>query len=148
MTLQLHGRIDGPIVMIGFGSIGRGTLPLMLRHFDCDRSKITIIDPDDRERRLAEQEGVRFEKAGVTRENYRDLLLPLLAAGPGQGFMVNLSVDVSSGAMVELCREATRIGRRFRIVACSFRRSLTRAIRGSSVTSSLGDAVSHSPSLQ
>ena len=25
----VHGRIDGPIVMIGFGSIGRGTLPLL-----------------------------------------------------------------------------------------------------------------------
>ena len=104
-----HGRIDGPIIMIGFGSIGRGTLPLILRHFDCDRSKITIIDPDDRERRLAEQEGIRFEKAAVTRENYRDLLLPLLTAGPGQGFMVNLSVDVSSGAMIELCREANAL---------------------------------------
>ena len=23
------GKIEGPIVMIGFGSIGRGTLPLM-----------------------------------------------------------------------------------------------------------------------
>ncbi len=109
MTLQLHGRIDGPIIMIGFGSIGRGTLPLILRHFDCDRSKITVIDPDDRERRLAEQEGVRFEKAAVTRENYRELLLPLLTAGPGQGFMVNLSVDVSSGAMIELCREANAL---------------------------------------
>ena len=109
MTLPFHGRIDGPIVMIGFGSIGRGTLPLILRHFDCDRSKITIIDPDDRERRLAEQEGIRFEKASVTRENFRELLLPLLTAGPGRAFMVNLSVDVSSIAMIELCREANAL---------------------------------------
>lgn len=103
---QFHARIDGPIVMIGFGSIGRGTLPLILRHFECDRSKIIIIDPDDRARKLAEQEGVRFEKASVTRENYRDMLLPLLKAAPGKAFMVNLSVDVSSGEMIELCREA------------------------------------------
>ena len=33
----VHGRIDGPIVMIGFGSIGRGTLPLIERHFAYDR---------------------------------------------------------------------------------------------------------------
>ena len=25
----LHARFDGPIVMIGFGSIGKGTLPLI-----------------------------------------------------------------------------------------------------------------------
>ena len=30
----VHARIDGPIVMIGFGSIGKGTLPLIERHFD------------------------------------------------------------------------------------------------------------------
>ena len=27
MTQPVHARIDGPLVMIGFGSIGRGTLP-------------------------------------------------------------------------------------------------------------------------
>ncbi len=32
------------IVMIGHGSIGKGTLPLIKRHFTFDR--ITIIDPD------------------------------------------------------------------------------------------------------
>ena len=35
----VHGRIDGPIVMIGFGSIGRGTLPLIERHFAFDPSR-------------------------------------------------------------------------------------------------------------
>jgi homospermidine synthase len=106
MTHPVHGRIDGPIVMIGIGSIGRGALALVLRHFECDRSRITVIAPSDRGRQLAEQEGVRFEKAAVTRENHRELLLPLLTAGPGQAFLVNLSVDVSSLAMIELCREA------------------------------------------
>lgn len=37
MTYKTHARIDGPLVMIGFGSIGRGTLPLILRHIDFDR---------------------------------------------------------------------------------------------------------------
>ena len=45
MSHPVHGRIDGPIVMIGFGSIGRGTLPLIERHFAFDRSKLTVIDP-------------------------------------------------------------------------------------------------------
>ena len=39
----IHARIDGPIVMIGFGSIGRGTLPLILRHIDCDPARITAV---------------------------------------------------------------------------------------------------------
>ena len=36
----VHARIDGPIVMIGFGSIGKGTLPLIERHFDYDRGAV------------------------------------------------------------------------------------------------------------
>ena len=40
-----HGTIDGPIVMIGFGSIGKGTLPLIERHFNYDPSRLIVIDP-------------------------------------------------------------------------------------------------------
>ena len=36
----LHARFDGPMVMIGFGSIGRGTLPLLERHIAFDRREI------------------------------------------------------------------------------------------------------------
>jgi homospermidine synthase len=101
----VHGRIDGPIVMIGFGSIGRGTLPLIERHFEFDRSRFVVIDPDDSHRALLEKHGVAFVHDEVTRDNYRKLLTPLLTNGGGQGFCVNLSVDVSSVAVMELCRD-------------------------------------------
>ena len=42
-----HARIDGPVVMIGFGSIGKGTLPLILRHIDVARERMVVIDPDN-----------------------------------------------------------------------------------------------------
>src|SRR5262249_49935255 len=48
-------------------------------------------------------------REAVTRDNIRDLLLPLLTAGPGQAFMVNLSVDVSSVAMMETARQANAL---------------------------------------
>ena len=41
----VHGRITGPIVMIGFGSIGKGMLPLIERHFEFDKSRFVVIDP-------------------------------------------------------------------------------------------------------
>ena len=92
----LYAAWNGPIVMIGFGSIGRGTLPLVLRHFDLDRNRITVIDPDGSNAHLVEKEGIAFIKKAVTRQNYRSFLTPLLTAGPGPAFIVNLSVDVSS----------------------------------------------------
>ncbi|MFG1207993.1 homospermidine synthase [Xanthobacter autotrophicus] len=101
----VHAKIDGPIVMIGFGSIGRGTLPLIERHFDFDRERMVVIDPVADHRKLLDSRGIRYVQSEVTAENYRDLLTPLLTNGGGRGFCVNLSVDVSSVAVMELCRE-------------------------------------------
>ena len=101
----VYGRIDGPIVMIGFGSIGRGTLPLLERHFTFDKAKLTVIDPVDTDRALLDQHGVAFIHQAVTRDNYKTLLGDLLKAGPGRGFCVNLSVDTSSLDIMEYCRE-------------------------------------------
>ncbi len=101
----VHASISGPIVMIGFGSIGRGTLPLIERHFEFDRARFTVIDPSDANRALLDERGLRFEQAALTRENYRAILTPLLTEGGGQGFCVNLSVDTSSREIMEFCRE-------------------------------------------
>ena len=101
----VHGTITGPIVMIGFGSIGKGTLPLIERHFNFDRSRVVVVDPDDRDRALLDERGVRYVQAAVTKENYRELLTPLLTNGAGQGFCVNLSVDTSSVELMEFARE-------------------------------------------
>ena len=101
----VHGTIDGPIVMIGFGSIGRGTLPLIERHFSYDRARMVVIDPDDSNRAVLDRHGVRFVHEAVTRDNYRSLLPPLLTKGGGRGFCVNLSVDTSSLDIMRLCRE-------------------------------------------
>jgi homospermidine synthase len=104
-TWPVHARISGPIVMIGFGSIGKGTLPLIERHFHYDKSRFVVIDPEDKDRHLLDQRGIKFIKKAVSRDNYRELLAPLLTAGGGQGFCVNVSVDTSSVDIMELCRE-------------------------------------------
>ena len=101
---QIHAKISGPIVMIGFGSIGKGTLPLIERHFDYDKSRLVILDPHE-DGEIAKKHGVRFIKQAVTRDNYREVLVPLLTAGGGQGFCVNLSVDTSSVDIMTMCRE-------------------------------------------
>jgi homospermidine synthase len=106
MTIwPVYGRISGPVVMIGFGSIGRGTLPLIERHFDIDPDRFVVIDPQEKDKDLLDIRGIRFVKAGLTRENYRDVLTPLLTEGGGQGFCVNLSVDTSSRDIMALCRK-------------------------------------------
>ena len=104
-THTIHASVSGPIVMIGFGSIGRGTLPLIDRHLEFDRTRAVVVEPDDRDRGIVEEYGLEFIQTAVTVENYRDLLTPLLTEGEGQGFCVNLSVDTSSLDIMRLCRE-------------------------------------------
>jgi homospermidine synthase len=104
-TWPVHATWTGPIVMIGFGSIGRGTLPLILRHIKCDRSRITVIDPDASWSHLAEKQGAAFVKEAITPKNFRKILKPLLTAGPGPALIVNLSVDVDSLDIMRVARE-------------------------------------------
>ncbi len=101
----IHARFDGPIVMIGFGSIGRGTLPLLERHIAFDRSKFVVIDPVDTDRKLLDERKLKFMQLALTKDNYREVLTPLLKAGPGRGMVVNLSVDTSSADIIELCKD-------------------------------------------
>jgi homospermidine synthase len=91
--------------MVGFGSIGKGTLPLIERHIAFDRAKFVVIAPDDDGRQLLDDRQIRFLHQAVTRENYRDMLTPLLTGGPGRGMMVNVSVDTSSLDLMALCKD-------------------------------------------
>ena len=98
-----HLDFKGRMVMIGFGSIGQGVLPLIFRHLGIKPSQITIIAEDDRGG-LPETKryGVEFIQKRLTQANYRKTLAGRIGKGD---FVVNLSVEVASTALVELCQE-------------------------------------------
>jgi homospermidine synthase len=97
------GTIPGRLIIIGFGSIGQGVLPLILRHIEIDRSRITIFTAHDRGRDVAHAFGIAdFRLEPLTRETFGSVLAPLLRQGD---FLLNLSYDVSSVALIELCHE-------------------------------------------
>ncbi len=102
MTYQVHFDFPGRIVMVGFGSIGQGVLPLILRHIGITSERITVVTADQAGAQEAVDLGVTFVVQPLLRENYRRVLEPLLGRGD---FLVNLSVDVSSIALVKLCQE-------------------------------------------
>ncbi len=99
---MVHVKFAGKIVFVGFGSIGQGVLPLILRHIGTSPGRITIVTAEDAGRAQAQEAGVKFIKTALTRDNYRQVLAPLLDAGD---FLLNLSVDVSSVALIQLARE-------------------------------------------
>ena len=97
-----HATFSGKLLIIGFGSIGQGVLPLILRHLDMPAERITILTAEEIGHEEARRYGVRFVVEPLTRENYRRVLEPLLSAGD---FLLNLSVDVSSVALIEFAQE-------------------------------------------
>src|SRR3954468_6904012 len=82
-----HVAFGRRLVMLGFGSIGQGVLPLILRHIDMPRENITIVSGDSRGQDIAAEYDIRFTALPLTRDNYRDVLTPLLGAGD---FLLNL----------------------------------------------------------
>ncbi|WP_119354293.1 homospermidine synthase [Azohydromonas sediminis] len=97
---RLH-RFAGRLVMVGFGSIGQGVLPLLLRHIEIAPAQITIVTPGDDGHEIAREYGVAMVDAALTPANYDAVLSPLLGAGD---FLLNLSVDVSSAALIAWCQ--------------------------------------------
>ena len=89
----------GPIVILGSGAsvetaargVGRGALPLA---GDVTRAK----DVDGAE--IAKEYGVAHVVEGLTRKNYESVLDRYLAGG---GFLLNVSVEVESLALIKYC---------------------------------------------
>jgi len=86
------------LVILGFGSIGSGLLPLLLNHFPAEN--ITIIGGDNRNINISAKYGVAHVICAITQQNYQTELARYLQAGY---MLVNLSVNVSSEALVEWC---------------------------------------------
>jgi homospermidine synthase len=94
-------RLKG-LLMVGFGAMGQAILPLLLQHFELDPSDVKIVKTREDESGIAAQYGVEVVVAKLEEGNHAAVLEPLLVEG---GFLLNLSVDVSSLALIRLCRQ-------------------------------------------
>jgi homospermidine synthase len=91
----------GRIVMLGFGSIGQASLALLLRQLRIAPSRLRIISRSPDRSAIAAAHGVEFLAQPVDEQNYESLIDAHLSAGD---FLLNLSVDVSSLALMRACR--------------------------------------------
>lgn len=94
-------RFHGRLVMVGFGCIGRGALPLLLRHIELQPVQLLVITPDTAEVAAARAAGMATLHIALTPGNYRAVLGPRLGEGD---FLLNLAVNVSSVALIALCQ--------------------------------------------
>lgn len=93
----------GRLVLVGFGALGNGVLPLLIRHFALTPERICIIDPRGDWADVAASHGIDVLPIALAPENYRETLAPRLRPGD---FLLNLSFDVSSLALIDLALES------------------------------------------
>ena len=101
--MPTHSKLiafPGPIVILGFGSIGQGMLPVMLRDLDIQPSQVAIIAKDADGAEIASEYGAAHVVQALTRKNYEAVLDRYLAGG---GFLLNVSVEVESLALMKYC---------------------------------------------
>lgn len=87
--------------MVGFGSIGQAVLPVLLRHLEMHPEQVRIFTASEEGAGIAREYRVAFKCLPLTQENHVAILEPWLGEGD---FLLNLSVDVASAALIALCR--------------------------------------------
>eukprot|EP01116_Phalansterium_solitarium_P000726 TRINITY_DN1057_c0_g1_i1.p2 TRINITY_DN1057_c0_g1~~TRINITY_DN1057_c0_g1_i1.p2 ORF type:complete len:476 (+),score=188.71 TRINITY_DN1057_c0_g1_i1:342-1769(+) len=100
MNFKKYVTFSGRIVVIGCGSIGQAILPMIFRHINVPASRVEVITADERGRSVAAAHGVKFTVEPLTPSNYEAVLGARLGDGD---FLLNVSVDVSSCALIEFC---------------------------------------------
>ncbi|MEJ8838335.1 homospermidine synthase [Ramlibacter sp. AN1133] len=94
------GSFTGRVVVLGFGSIGQAVLPLLFDSFGIAPSQVRIVTAGENGAEIARALGVALRVQALTQQNHEAVLAPLL--GPGD-LLLNVSVDVSSLALVRFC---------------------------------------------
>ena len=93
---------SGRLVILGFGSIGQGILPLLPRHLGIEPDRIKIVKTIEDKSGIAAEYGAEVIATPLHEGNFEAVLEPLLGEGD---FLLNLSVDVASLALIRFCRK-------------------------------------------
>ncbi|HSV42357.1 MAG TPA: saccharopine dehydrogenase C-terminal domain-containing protein [Methanomassiliicoccales archaeon] len=97
-------EFDGKVLIIGYGSVARCTLPILLKHVEIPYSNITIIDFENKSSLLRQwtSRGVKYRRQRITPENIDSVLSAHLAPG---GLLIDLAWNLDTGALIRWCHE-------------------------------------------
>ena len=97
-------RFKNKVLMIGYGSVAKCTLPILLKHIDIPFKNITIIDLLDKRRELAPwiKKGVKYFQEKVTPININQLLSKHVSAG---GLVIDLAWNIECLDMLSWCHD-------------------------------------------
>ena len=90
----------GKVLILGFGSIGQATLPLLFRLIDLKPQQVTVISKGPDKTGIAKKWKVNYDPTPLAEDSYESILDGYLKKGD---FLLNLSVNVSSLALMQYC---------------------------------------------
>jgi homospermidine synthase len=97
-----RAQFRGSLVMVGFGSVGQAILALLQPELGIKGNRITIVKTSEDETGIAAEFGAEVIATPLNEGNFEAVLEPLLSEGD---FLLNLSVDVASLALIRFCRK-------------------------------------------
>lgn len=104
MTHKKHAKFTTKILMLGYGSVGQCTLPLILRHIDIDPKNITVLEAHNNQgsfEKLYGNLGIDYHIKEITKTNFGSVLNQYLQFGD---FLLDLSTDIDAIAIIDWCQ--------------------------------------------
>ena len=94
----------GRVLVLGCGAVSRSLLPLLLRHFDMDFSKLTVIDFEDYRHEIVEAmtAGAHWAQEKIAPDNLATALGRHLGAGD---LLIDLAWNIDCGEIVQWCHD-------------------------------------------
>ena len=97
-------KFKNKVLIIGYGSVGKCTLPVLLKHIDIPYKNITVIDFADKREALIPwtRKGVKYSQEKLTPINIARTLSKYVSAG---GIIIDLSWNIDCIDMLNWCHD-------------------------------------------
>ena len=92
------------ILIIGYGSVAKCTLPLLFQHVNVAHSQVTVMDFVDQREALMSwiERGVNYVQESITPDNMHQVLAQHVSSG---GLIIDLAWNIDTLAMLNWCHE-------------------------------------------
>lgn len=101
---EMEIPFSGRVLVLGCGSVSQCLQPLLLRHFQMDFTRLTIMDFEDYRYRIPETlaAGAQYVQARITPDNMATTLGEYLGAGD---LLIDLAWNIDCGEIVQWCHD-------------------------------------------
>ena len=104
---KIYHKINFPVLIIGWGSIGRCMLPMIERHFIIDPKNITVIESDNnRDAFHNSHPEINYSVATITKETCHKVLETY---AKNVGMVINLAADIDCVTIIKWCQDNDKL---------------------------------------